>query len=151
MRRTMDSMADLSLGVVTEQNRNQYESDDEESDVIIYGEHKNSMEVVIPGDINEKLNIMSITDQHGLTYDVNGIITDGIRKYDRHFCKCYHCRQQMELNDQNWYECKFCYALQQKYYEEQGPYLKLGKCNICDTLGPVGKNVFCAQLTTTKN
>jgi hypothetical protein len=88
---------------------------------------------------------MSITNQQGLTYDVNGIITDGIRKYDKHVWKCYHCRQQMELNDRNWYECKICHALQQKYYEEHGPYLKLGKCNRCDTLGPVGEKCFlCA-------
>jgi hypothetical protein len=59
--------------------QNQYESDDEESDVIVYGEHKFSIEVVIPGDINEKMNIMSITNQQGLMYDVNGIITDGIQ------------------------------------------------------------------------
>jgi hypothetical protein len=71
--------------------QNQYESDDEESDVIVYEEHKNSIELVIPGDLIDKMNIMSITNQHGLTYDVNGIITDGIRKYDKHVWKCYHC------------------------------------------------------------
>jgi hypothetical protein len=58
--------------------RNQYESDDEESDVIIYGEQKNSIEVVIPGDLNDKMNEMSISNQYGLTNDVNGIITDGL-------------------------------------------------------------------------
>jgi hypothetical protein len=96
------------------------------------------------------MNIMSITGQQGLTYDVNGIITDGIQKYNKHVWKCYHRRQQMELIDQKWYECKFCHALQQKYYEEHGPYLKLGKCNKCETLGPVSEIFFLVQLTTTK-
>jgi glutathionylspermidine synthase len=66
---------------------------------------------------------MLISNQQGLTYDVNGIITDGIRKYDKHVWKCYHWQQQMELNDRNWYECKFCHALQQRFTKSTDPTL----------------------------
>jgi hypothetical protein len=93
--------------------QNQYEIDDDD-DNVIYGERKSNIEIVIPRNKNDTSNIISIADQYLLTYDVNGIITDGICKYDNHVLKCYHCGQQMELYDRNWYTCKFCNALQQK-------------------------------------
>jgi hypothetical protein len=56
----------------------------------------------------------------------------------------------MELKVRNWYKCKFCHALQQKYYKEHGPYPKLGKCNKCETLGPVGEKCFLCEIDNQK-
>jgi hypothetical protein len=54
----------------------QYKSDDDDENNIVYGEHKSSIVIVIPSDKTDKSEVISISDQLGLTYDENGIIID---------------------------------------------------------------------------